>query len=201
MTAAQTYRAHVGSQQIDLPIIPVAERVAISLLMTIDAGLAFNETAGRELAELIADSRPECVVSAATLGIPVAIEVSRALGLDDYVILQKTEKIHLADSLREDLSSITTSAQQQLLLDRRRLDAVRGRRVAFVDDVISSGQSVAAALRLLDQAGAEVVAIGAYLAEGDAHRAVLGERSTLVRTLGTIPLFDLDVQGVWVARS
>ena len=39
--------------------------------------------------------------------------------------------------------------------------AVRGRRVAVVDDVISTGASLAAALRLLRRMGAEPVVIGA----------------------------------------
>ena len=72
--------------------------------------------------------QPDIVASAATLGIPVAIEVSRALGLDDYLILQKTAKIHLADALAEPLSSITTGGEQRLLLDRARIPAVAGKR-------------------------------------------------------------------------
>ena len=68
------------------------------------------------------------------MGIPIAIEVTRALGLDDYVILHKTPKIHLADDIAEPVRSITTAAPQRLLFDRARLEAVarppggRGRR-------------------------------------------------------------------------
>ncbi len=52
------------------------------------------------------------------MGIPIAIEVSRALGLDDYLILQKTPKIHLSDAVSEPVRSITTDATQLLLFDR-----------------------------------------------------------------------------------
>jgi len=83
------------------------------------------------------------------MGIPLAIEVSRALGLDDYVILQKTPKIHLADAIAEPVKSITTGAPQRLLFDRARVAAVAGRRVGVVDDVISTGASLSAALKLL----------------------------------------------------
>ena len=54
----------------------------------------------------------------------MAIEVSRALGLDDYLILQKTPKVHLGDALSEPMSSITTEVPQRLLLDRARIPAV-----------------------------------------------------------------------------
>lgn len=200
MSAAGSYRATVGSQHADLPIVPLSDSLAIALMMTIDMGVRFSATAGAELAQLIEPSRPECVASVATLGIPVAVEVSRALGLDDYLIIQKTAKIHLRDSLREPVESITSSGTQHLLLDRRRVPAVRGRRVAFVDDVISTGASSAAALRLLDAAGAKIVAVGALLTEGDAWRAGLGSRADLVRALGTIPLFEPAPDGGWRPR-
>lgn len=200
MSAAGRYRVAVGSQHADLPIVPLNDSLAIALMMTIDMGVRFTATAGAELAGLIEPSRPDCVASVATLGIPVAVEVSRALGLDDYLILQKTAKLHLRDALREPVESITSSGTQHLLLDRRRVPAVRGRRVAFVDDVISTGASSAAALRLLDAAGAEIVAIGAVLTEGDAWRARLGARADMVRALGTIPVFEPAPDGGWRPR-
>lgn len=190
------YRITVGSQVVDLSLVPLGERTAISLLMTIDHGVGFGEAAGADLAGLLADTRPEVIASAATLGIPVAIEVSRHLGLDDYLILQKTQKVHLADALSEPLSSITTEGSQRLLLDRRRIPAVAGKRVALVDDVIATGGSIAASARLLRAADAEIVAIGSYLVEGSAWRTALGDDAPLVRSLAAIPMFEAD-DGAW----
>ncbi|MCQ9367191.1 phosphoribosyltransferase family protein [Brevibacterium sp. 50QC2O2] len=186
----------VGSQTIDIPLVKIDDELTIALLMTIDAGVAFNETAGRELADKLRDFEPEIIVSAATLGIPVAIEVSRALGLDQYLILQKTRKHHLRDSPSVELTSITSANTQSLMLDKRRVPAVAGRRVVFVDDVISTGGSTNAALRLLDQVGANVVGIGAFALEGDAWKTALGERAGLVRALGQIPSFTSVEQAV-----
>jgi adenine phosphoribosyltransferase len=192
------YRVAVGSQLIELPIVPISAERAISLLMTIDVGVGFIATAGADLAATIADTQPEIVASAATLGIPVAIEVSRALALDDYLILQKTAKLHLADALSEPLSSITTAGSQRLMLDRARIGAVAGKRVALVDDVIATGGSIRASLALLRAAGAEVVVIGSLLQEGAAWRDALGDDAALVRSLGRIPLFDADGGGGWL---
>lgn len=184
-----TYPVSVGSQHIRLPLVPIAENVAISLLMTIDWGVKFMHTAGSELADLVRDTRPDIVATAATLGIPVAIEVTRALGLDDYMVLQKTQKIHLKDAMVESLSSITSDGSQVLRLDRARLGAVAGKRVVLVDDVVATGGSMVACLRLLRAAGAEVVAIGVLLVEGSGWRKALGADASLVRTLGRIPAF------------
>jgi len=194
------YPVTIGSQQVDLPLVPLHDEAAISLLMTIDRGVGFMEAAGRDLAALIEPLRPEIIATNATLGIPVAIEVSRALGLDDYLVLQKTPKIHLGDALVEPLSSITTDSAQALRLDRARLGAIAGRRVVLVDDVIASGGSIAAGLRLLRAGGAELVGVGALLTEGSGWRAALGDDAGLVRSLGSIPGFVRDGDGwaeVW----
>lgn len=191
----RTYRATVGSQTPDLPIVQIAPDLAIALLICVDHGVAFSERAGRELAELLAPSRPDVVVSVATMGIPLAIEVTRSLGLDDYVILHKTPKIHLGDTHVEPVRSITTGGSQTLRLDPARVRSVRGRRIAVVDDVISTGGSLQAALNLLRRVGGEPVAVGAFLTEGTGWRATLGDDAGLVRVLGSIPLFRVDEDG------
>ena len=184
-----TYQATIGSQSIDLPVVALTEDLAIALYITVDRGVSFCATAGTELAALIQAFDVDIVASVATMGIPIAIEVSRALGLDDYLIFQKTPKIHLADAITEPVRSITTDKPQLLLLDRARIGAVAGRRVALVDDVISTGASIRAALALLRRVGALPVAIGTVLAETHVWRDALGEDQRLVHTLGSIPLF------------
>lgn len=196
-TFGTDYDVTVGSQDITLPIVPVSERAAIALLMTIDRGIGFMERAGKDLAGLLADAEPDVIATNATLGIPVAIETSRALGLDDYLVLQKTPKIHLADALVEDMRSVTTNADQALRLDQARVPLIAGRRVALVDDVVATGGSMAAALRLLRAGGAEIVAVGALLTEGDGWRRALGPDADLVRSLGKIPGFMATDDG-WV---
>ena len=184
-----TYTTSVGSQSIDLPLVRIADDLAIALLITVDLGVGFTARASGELAERLADLQVEIVASVATMGIPLAIEVSRALGIDDYLIFQKTPKIHLADAITEPVKSITTGRSQTLLFDRARVPAASGRRVALVDDVISTGASVKAALSLLRGVGAIPVAVGALLTEAQAWRSTLGRDADLVRSLGAIPLF------------
>jgi adenine/guanine phosphoribosyltransferase-like PRPP-binding protein len=189
------YEATIGSQHLELPVVPLTDEIAVALMITVDQGVHFSETAGRELAEQLRPYEVEIVASVATMGIPVAIEVSRALGLDDYVILQKTPKIHLADALAEPLRSITTGQPQRLLFDRARVDVVRGRNVALIDDVISTGGSMHAAIALLREAGATPVAIGVLATEGDEWRQTIGEDAALVRALGVLPLFRRQQDG------
>ena len=188
----RSYTTTVGSQTVTLPLVPLNDDLTIALLICVDLGVAFAETAGRELAELMRPAEPDIVVSVATMGIPIAIEASRALGLDDYVILHKTPKIHLGESWSEPVYSITTDKPQKLRMDPARVAAVRGRRVAVVDDVISTGASLSSALRLVRRMDAEPVVIGCLMTEGGGWKEALGEDAALVRSLGSMPLFHPD---------
>jgi adenine/guanine phosphoribosyltransferase-like PRPP-binding protein len=189
------HRTKVGSQEIDLPLVRIADDLAIALLITVDLGVSFTAQASKEMAEVLRDLDVDIVASVATMGIPIAIEVSRALGLDDYLIFQKTQKIHLSDAIAEPVKSITTGGAQKLLFDRARISVAEGKRVALVDDVISTGGSVRAALKLLRGVGAEPVAVGVLLTEAQAWRNTLGEDADLVRPLGSIPLFRYGANG------
>ncbi len=193
--ADRSYTTTVGSQKVELPLVALSDELTIALLICVDMGVSFAETAGRELAELMRPAEPEIIVSVATMGIPLAIEASRALGMDDYVILHKTPKIHLGDTWAEPVLSITTDKPQHLRLDPARADAVRGHRVAVVDDVISTGASLSSALRLVRRLQAEPVVVGTLMTEGGGWKRALGEDAALVRTLGVMPLFHPDGSG------
>ena len=185
----------VGSSQLELPIVPVGDDLAIALFMSIDAPISFVADAGRELASKLADLDADVVVTAATLGIPVGMAVAVGLGQDRLVVLQKTDKIHLADALTEPLDSITTGTPQLLRLDRAQIPNLAGKRVVFVDDVISSGSSAAAGLRLIRQAGGIVVGLGAVLVEGTNWTTALGDDADLVWSLDRIPLYRRTDEG------
>ncbi len=192
---ARTYSVEIGTQRVELPIVSLSETLALALLITVDMGVEFMSRAGEELADVLRPYDVDIVATVATMGIPVAVEVTRHLGLDQYVILHKTPKIHLADAVFEPVRSITTDADQRLLFDRARIKDVDAKRVAIVDDVISTGASTGAALRLLRGIGANIVAIGTLVTEASLWRTSLGEDASKVRALGSIPVFRPDGSG------
>jgi adenine phosphoribosyltransferase len=198
MDADGRYRIQVGTQEVEVPLVRIAEDLTIALLISVDHGIEFAAQAGQDLSALLEGFGAEIVVSVATMGIPVAIEVTRSLGMNDYVILHKTPKIHLADAVAEPVQSITTASRQQLLLDRARIGAVAGRRVAVVDDVISTGGSTLAAITLLRRVGADPVVVGALVTEGSLWRTTLGDDRQMVQALGSIPLFRHRSDGTLV---
>ena len=200
MAADRTYRTLVGSQEVEVPLVPITEDLTIALLISVDHGVDFAARAGQELAQRLAPFEPEIVVSVATMGIPLAIEVTRALGLDDYLILHKTPKIHLGDTIAEPVRSITTDSPQRLRMDPARVQAVQGRRVAVVDDVISTGASLRAALNLLRRVDARPVVVGTLVTEGSEWRSTLAEDAAMVQALGAIPVFLRHPDGTFRAH-
>ena len=191
----RTYSVEIGSQRVDLPLESLNDQLALALLITVDMGVQFMSKAGEELAHILRPYNVDIVATVATMGIPVVVEVTRHLGLDQYVILHKTPKIHLADAVSEPVRSITTDVEQRLLFDRARIRDVEGRRVAIVDDVISTGASTGAALRLLRRVGANIVVIGTLVTEASVWRGSLGDDAQMVRALGSIPVFRPDGSG------
>lgn len=191
-STGQTWSVDVAGLKIDLPIVPITPDFAISLMMVIDLGVRFGEHVGRELAKKIAPLEPDVIVGAATLGIPVAIEVTRALGLDHYVILQKSPKIHLGDALVQTITSITSKGDQKLLLDRQAIPLLSGKRVVVVDDVVASGSSLKGSVDLVRKAGGEVVGIGVILTEARDWQQKLGADAALVQSLAHIPQFSSE---------
>jgi adenine/guanine phosphoribosyltransferase-like PRPP-binding protein len=187
-----THTVEIAGEPVELPLVALNESLGIALLIVVDMGVRFGDRVGKALAQRLAAAQADIVVGTATLGIPVAIEVSRHLSLDRYLILQKSPKIHLRDALVEEVRSITSVRSQVILLDRRAVPLLSGQRVIVVDDVVTTGSSLSAALKLVRQAGGQVVGIGVILTEGYTWRAQLGEDAGLVTALGHIPQFTLD---------
>jgi adenine/guanine phosphoribosyltransferase-like PRPP-binding protein len=99
------------------------------------------------------------------------------------------------------VSSTSPDQNKRVYLDPALLCRVHERRIVIVDDVLNTGGTMTAAVRLLQRAGAEVVGIVAVLTEGwDWHRALARIDVRLpenVRALGHIPLFGRLSGGGW----
>lgn len=162
----RTYELTVAGVSRELPILKIADGLSIASFVI----LGDAELVGA-VAPLLADRLPEGVdylMTAEAKGIPLAHEMARVMGMPRYIVARKSIKPYMFHPLVESVDSITTQAEQSLCLDGADADAIRGKRIALVDDVISTGESIAAVERLAVEAGAEVVARVAILAEGDA---------------------------------
>ena len=166
-----------GSQLL-LPIrvLPGDGTAAVASLIINQASFAVEDALAEAMATLVAPYAPEVIVGVPTLGLPLASNVARRFGHARMVALGTSRKFWYRDELSAPMSSITSPGQQKtIFLDPRSLPLLEGRRVAVVDDVISSGTSMAAVLTLLQRAGIEPVVIAAAMLQGGKWRAGLAQ--------------------------
>ena len=66
----------------------------------------------------------------------------------------------MGESFSVEVKSITTYKSQKLYIGEYDVEAIKGKRVLIVDDVISTGESLKAIQKLAEKAGAAVVGTG-----------------------------------------
>ena len=161
----KTYTSHVAGLTRELPIIKLSYDLSIASFVILG-----DTEIVRKTAPIIAKKLPEVdlIVTAEAKGIPLAYEISKVLNLNEYVVARKSVKAYMEESIEVEVNSITTTNSQKLYLNNRDAKKIKGKRIALVDDVISTGQSLKALERLVEKAGGKVLAKAAILAEGDA---------------------------------
>ncbi len=175
----KTYTLTVAGLTRELPICPVNDHLDIAaFIMLGDAELTVKT------AEELLKKVPEfdVLLTAEAKGIPIAHEMSRQSG-KPYITARKGKKLYMEEPVVIEDKSITTAAQQTLVIDRPELDSLSGKRLLIVDDVISTGGSLHALETLAGHSDCTIVGCAAVLAEGEA-----AERDDII-FLETLPLF------------
>ncbi|WP_054950573.1 phosphoribosyltransferase family protein [Numidum massiliense] len=161
----QYYTLQVAGVTRELPIVAINERLAIASFVI----LGDTELVCAAAGQLVKQLPPvDVLVTAEAKGIPLAFEMSRLLHMDKYIVARKSIKPYMEAPFVDEVVSITTQKKQLLCLDGVDAAALRGKRVAIVDDVISTGESIQAIAALVERAGGHVAAKVAILAEGEA---------------------------------
>ena len=142
----------------------------------------------------------QIIVGLPTLGLAFASLVAERLGQPRYVPLGYSRKFWYDDALSEPVTSITSpEAGKQLRLDPNLLPLIEGRRVALVDDAISTGATAVAAVRLLRKAGAEIAGMIVAMKQTNRWEAQVAALSApfAVRAVYGCPLF-LHSDAGWI---
>ena len=164
-----------------LPLCPISDELMIGAFV-IFGDPELTTACARELL----DKAPEYdyMISAEAKGIPLVHEMARLAGNQKYFLARKTPKLYMTGVFEAELHSITTAKDQKLYLDTADAHLMKGKRILIVDDVISTGESLAAIEHLVAKAGGKVVGKMTVLAEGDAQ-----DRPDIIY-LEKLPLFD-----------
>ena len=175
------YKLKIAGIERDLPLCKVNDELMIA------AFVIFGDVELTEkCAEALLAKAPEhdIIITAESKGIPLAYEMARQSGNNNYVIARKAPKLYMRDIVYTHVKSITTAAEQLLCVGADEVALLKGKKVLIVDDVISTGGSLASIVQLVNEVGGEIVGKMAILAEGDAI-----ERNDII-ALEKLPLFD-----------
>ena len=159
-----TYHINIAGVERDLIKYPVNDKIDIAAFILF-GDVEVTEKAAAELLKRCPEH--DVVVSAEAKGIPLCYEMARQ-GCREYVIARKSIKVYMRNCVDIAVNSITTAEVQRLYLGDTDANFLKGKRVLIVDDVISTGESLAALEALMDKIGVDVVGKACVLAEGDA---------------------------------
>lgn len=177
-----TYKMTIAGLERELPICKVNDKLDIAGFV-IFGDTEITVAAAGELLKKCPEF--DFIVAPEAKAIPLAHEMSRQSG-KKYFICRKGAKLYMQNPISVSVRSITTDKEQTLYIDSLEGEQLRGKKVLILDDVISTGESLAAVNKLVAQFDANVVAQAAILAEGDA-----ADRDDIVY-LEKLPLFFHD---------
>jgi len=147
-----------------LPRVEIALGVVIAILNILGDTELTEAVAAALVALLPADT--EILITPEAKSIPLCYAMSAKSSLP-YVVLRKTRKPYMTGAISYEVVSITTGRPQTLWLDGRDIAKVRGKKGVFVDDVISTGNTLKGAQALLEEADCDIIANVAIMTEGD----------------------------------
>ncbi len=170
-----------------LPLCPISDELMIGAFVIFG-----DPELTTACAEELLKKAPEYdyLISAEAKGIPLVHEMARLAGNQKYFLARKAPKLYMTGVFEAEVRSITTSKDQKLYLDTADAELMRGKRILIIDDVISTGESLAAIEHLVNKAGGVICGKMTVLAEGDAQ-----ERDDIVY-LEKLPLFTKDGQPI-----
>ena len=165
-----------------LPICPLNENLSIAGFV-IFGDVEITEHCARELLKRAPDF--DYILAPEAKAIPLAYEMSRQSG-KKYFLARKKAKAYMTGVFEVTVQSITTAGEQTLVIDTADAEAMKGRNILVLDDVISTGESLRAVEELVHKAGGNIAAKMAILAEGGAAK-----RDDII-VLAPLPLFTSD---------
>ena len=177
------YHMNVAGLDRDLPICKVTDSLYIAGFV-IFGDQELTVACARELLKKAPEY--DYIITAEAKGIPLAHEMARQSGAEKYFLARKAPKLYMTEVFSSSVKSITTAKEQTLYLDTADAALMQGKKILIVDDVISTGESLAALEALVTKAGGIIAGRMAVLAEGDAQN-----RKDLIY-LEKLPLFHPD---------
>ena len=179
MKYADTYTVYLSENYpVELQMLDIGDGFCIySFDMTGEC--EWNRVAAAELLRKLAPYEFDGFVTVQTK----SCGLTQAISADfpKYLELRKSKKGFMVDPQGVTVQSITTQGMQELWIGREKYEYFSGKKLCFLDDVVSTGGTIDAVMELAPKIGIEISVIACVLTEGTARTEYKG-----------IPLVCLD---------
>ncbi len=176
----RTYLVDINGYKEVLPVLPLPNGISICFF-NLHGNNLLTEHCGKELAKELKGC--DVILTAESKGLQLSHVISRELNQQYYAVCRKSKKLYMQDGIETTVKSITTGHEQTLYLSKHDADLLKGKKVAIVDDVVSTGGSLLGLEEIVRIAGGIIYKKAFVLAEGDAK-----DRDDIVY-LASIPVF------------
>lgn len=174
-----TYTIHLSEDYaVELDMLDIGDGFCIySFDMTGEC--EWNRVAAEELLKKLAPYEFDGFMTVQTKSCGLTQAISR--DYPRYLELRKSKKSFMVDPVGVSVQSITTHGKQELWIGKEKYQHFTGKKVCFLDDVVSTGGTIDAVLELAPKIGVEISVIACVLTEGTRRTEYKG-----------IPLVSLD---------
>ncbi|GBD29458.1 Pur operon repressor [bacterium HR32] len=182
------YELRVAGVRRSLPVEQVQEGIWIPFFR-LWGDVELTNACARELASELRLREFDALVSLTAKSVPLVHMIATYLSeprhgrFFPYVACRRAVKKYMRDPVVVDVRSITDASVHSLVLNGVDAESIRGRRVAVVDDVVSTGGTLRAATVLMDRLEARIAAKAAVILQGD------GFHDPELIHLATLPVF------------
>ena len=179
MNKAGSYTIHLSEDYtVELPMLDLGDGFYIySFDMTGEC--EWNRVAAKELLKRLAPYEFDGFVTVQTKSCGLTQQISA--DYPKYLEVRKSKKGFMVDPVGVSVQSITTQGKQELWIGKEKYQHFVGKKLCFLDDVVSTGGTIDAMLELAPKIGVEISVIACVLTEGMPRTEYKG-----------IPLVSLD---------
>ena len=145
-----------------------------------------NKQAAIELSKFVSDC--DVIVTVESKAIALVQEISSLLSMSRYVVIRKSKKSYMTDAISVSGKTII-SGGSDYYIDSTDVVYLKGKKIAVVDDVISTCGTIDSIYRLLQKCNLTINKIACVLCEGKVTKTF---KDIDVLSCGFIPLLEND---------